>query len=81
MCRIDVHASLKSALALLAAPVLVEATIWDSDPFNQWGVDLANRLATELPPLVDGRTAAQARDGFTIGLVSNFRPLIGSGDA
>ena len=81
MGRIDMHASLKSALALLTAPVLVEATIWDSGPFNQWGVDLANRLATELPPLVDGRTAAQGRDGFTVGLVSNFRPLKGSGDA
>jgi hypothetical protein len=28
MGRIDMHASVKKALALLAAPVFVEATIW-----------------------------------------------------
>jgi glucose-6-phosphate isomerase len=57
-------------IALYEHRVFVEATVWDTNPFDQWGVELGKELATNLLPLVQGRAARQADDSSTQGLLS-----------
>jgi glucose-6-phosphate isomerase len=41
----------------------VQGVIWDVNSFDQWGVQLGKRLASETTPYVSGERAA--RDGPT----------------
>lgn len=41
-------------LALYEHSVFVQATIWGINPFDQWGVELGKRIATDLQPILDG---------------------------
>jgi glucose-6-phosphate isomerase len=57
-------------VALYEHRVFVEATVWDTNPFDQWGVELGKEMATNLLPLVQGRAARQADNSSTEGLLS-----------
>ena len=57
-------------VALYEHRVFVEATVWNTNPFDQWGVELGKEMATNLLPLVQGRAARQADNSSTEGLLS-----------
>jgi glucose-6-phosphate isomerase len=62
-------------VALYEHRVFVEATIWNINAFDQWGVELGKELATGLQAMVEGRQSTEGRDGSTQGLVGWMRGL------
>ena len=66
-------------IALYEHRVFTMAAIWDTNPFDQWGVELGKELASNLGPIVSDPTASTADlDGSTAGLVNHRRALIGA---
>ncbi|MFI5015768.1 MAG: glucose-6-phosphate isomerase [Hyphomicrobiales bacterium] len=61
-------------IALYEHRVFVEAAIFDTNAFDQWGVELGKELATTLLPMVKGETAPQG-DASTIGLMRHLATL------
>jgi len=56
------------------------AAIWDTNPFDQWGVELGKELANKLAPIVsDAAAPTEELDGSTAGLVEHRRALIAKG--
>ena len=72
--RLDPFA-LGRLVALYEHRVFVEATLFDINAFDQWGVELGKELATGLLPVVEGREDAGGRDASTAGLVRHMREL------
>ena len=67
-------------IALYEHRVFTMAAIWDTNPFDQWGVELGKELANKLAPIVSDATASLAGlDGSTAGLVEHRRALMGQG--
>ena len=62
-------------IALYEHRVFVEATLFDINAFDQWGVELGKELATGLQAAVEGREAASAHDGSTVGLIAHIHDL------
>jgi len=62
-------------LALYEHKVFVQGVIFDVNSFDQWGVELGKQLASEILPMVEGRTAIAGRDGSTLGLLARFHAL------
>ncbi len=68
-------------IALYEHKVFTQATIWDINAFDQWGVELGKELCSRLAPIVmsaDGST--EELDGSTAGLIAHRRSLT-AGDA
>ena len=65
-------------IALYEHRVFTMAAIWDTNPFDQWGVELGKELANKLAPIVsDAKASTADLDGSTAGLVQHRRALIG----
>ncbi len=65
-------------IALYEHRVFTMAAIWDTNPFDQWGVELGKELANKLAPIVSDAAAPTTElDGSTAGLVKHRRALIG----
>ena len=63
-------------IALYEHRVFTMAAIWDTNPFDQWGVELGKELASNLGPIVSDPKASTAElDGSTAGLVNHRRAL------
>ena len=56
-------------IALYEHRVFVEGVILGINSYDQWGVELGKELATALQPIVEGREAADDKDGSTRALV------------
>jgi glucose-6-phosphate isomerase len=56
--RLDA-ATLGKLVALYEHKVYVQGVIWDVNPFDQWGVQLGKRLASELGPAVQMSTSRE----------------------
>jgi glucose-6-phosphate isomerase len=70
-------AMLGRLIALYEHRVFVMAAIWDTNPFDQWGVELGKELASKLGPIVaDASASTQGLDASTVGLVSHRRALL-----
>ncbi len=66
-------------IALYEHRVFTMAAIWDTNPFDQWGVELGKELANKLAPIVsDAKASTADLDGSTAGLVQHRRALIGA---
>ncbi len=64
-------------IALYEHRVFTMAAIWDTNPFDQWGVELGKELANKLAPIVsDAKASTEDLDGSTAGLVQHRRALI-----
>jgi glucose-6-phosphate isomerase len=63
--RLDA-ATLGKLVALYEHKVFVQGVIWDVNSFDQWGVQLGKRLASQLTPAVEGAAAAQGKDPTAI---------------
>ena len=65
-------------IALYEHRVFTMAAIWDTNPFDQWGVELGKELANKLAPIVsDAKASTADLDGSTAALVQHRRALIG----
>ena len=66
-------------IALYEHRVFTMAAIWETNPFDQWGVELGKELASKLGPIVaDASASTTDLDGSTAGLVAHRRALIGT---
>ena len=61
-------------IALYEHRVFVEAAIFGTNAFDQWGVELGKELATTLLPMMKGEKPPQG-DGSTIGLMRHLASL------
>jgi glucose-6-phosphate isomerase len=59
-------------IALYEHRVFVEATVWDINAFDQWGVELGKELATNLLPIVTGKKSSVGLESSTAGLVAHL---------
>ena len=64
-------------IALYEHKVFVESVIWDINPFDQFGVELGKRLASELEPVIRGAEPQQELDVSTLGLCDFLRKNAG----
>jgi glucose-6-phosphate isomerase len=62
-------------LALYEHEVLVQGAIFEVNSFDQWGVELGKKLASELLPMVEGTRPIAGRDASTRGLLAAFHRL------
>jgi len=62
-------------IALYEHRVFVEAQLFHINAFDQWGVELGKELATNLLPVVQGKTDASKNDASTAGLVRHIHTL------
>ena len=63
-------------IALYEHRVFTMAAIWDTNPFDQWGVELGKELANKLVPIISDETAStESLDSSTAGLVAHRRKL------
>ncbi|MCC7413207.1 MAG: glucose-6-phosphate isomerase [Gammaproteobacteria bacterium] len=67
-------AALGTLVALYEHSVFTQATIWNIDPFDQWGVELGKQLARRIVPELSG-DAAPAHDSSTNALIRRCRAL------
>ncbi len=66
-------------IALYEHRVFTMAAIWDTAPFDQWGVELGKELASKLGPIVsDAKAPLDSLDASTAGLVTHRRKLQGA---
>jgi len=61
--------ALGQIVALYEHRVFVEGVILGINSFDQWGVELGKELATALQPILEGKMAADGKDGSTRALV------------
>jgi glucose-6-phosphate isomerase len=68
-------ATLGALVTLYEHRVFVEASVWNINAFDQWGVELGKELATGLLPVVEGKESPGSRDASTSGLIDCIRGL------
>ena len=77
MQRLDPQA-LGALIALYEHKVYVEATVWDINPFDQWGVELGKQLAKSIHQEIESSDTVSGHDSSTNGLINRaikFRNL------
>ncbi|HUQ51473.1 MAG TPA: glucose-6-phosphate isomerase, partial [Gammaproteobacteria bacterium] len=72
--RLDA-ATLGKLVALYEHKVFVQGVIWDINSFDQWGVQLGKRLASELTPFVAGDAGAARPPAALTGALAALRAL------
>ena len=63
--------SLGELIALYEHKIFVEAAIWDTNPFDQWGVELGKDLTSTVIPALEGGDSSHL-DSSTRTLVSHY---------
>ncbi|PPC74658.1 glucose-6-phosphate isomerase [Pokkaliibacter plantistimulans] len=64
--------SLGALIALYEHKVFVQSVIWDINPFDQWGVELGKKLASDTLELLQGHRSLEGYDPSTSGLVAHI---------
>jgi len=67
--------ALGALIALYEHKVFVEATIWDINPFDQWGVELGKQLAKSIHAQIDQAKTVSNHDASTNGLINRALKL------
>lgn len=62
-------------IALYEHKVFVQSVIWEINPFDQWGVELGKKMATQMLDALDGNSDNQALDCATRGLLDSIARL------
>ncbi|MBO9554761.1 glucose-6-phosphate isomerase [Cellulomonas sp.] len=63
-------------IALYEHITFVQGVVWGIDSFDQWGVELGKKLATEIAPAVEGDASAlAAQDPSTKALIAKYLEL------
>ncbi|HET8789842.1 MAG TPA: glucose-6-phosphate isomerase [Modicisalibacter sp.] len=66
--RLTPH-TLGALIALYEHKVFVQATIWDINPFDQWGVELGKKIATQTEQVMATHEGGEALDDSSRGLI------------
>lgn len=67
-------ATVGALIALYEHVVFTQATIWDIDPFDQWGVELGKRLTSGIADAMCANAPVQpVRDSSTSALIRRYR--------
>ena len=67
-------ATLGALIALYEHRTFVQAAIWDTNPFDQWGVELGKEIGSQILPALTGEADPGADfDSATNGQVAQFR--------
>ncbi len=61
--------TLGALVALYEHKVFVQATIWDINPFDQWGVELGKKIATQTEQVIASHEGVEALDDSSRGLI------------
>ncbi len=56
-------------IALYEHKIFVQGAIWNINPFDQWGVELGKKLASEILPQLKGQSKGALSDSSTRGLI------------
>jgi glucose-6-phosphate isomerase len=64
---------LGSILALYEHKVFVQATLWNINPFDQWGVELGKKLVKEILPNLEKANSELETDSSTAGLIRFYQ--------
>ena len=64
--------TLGALIALYEHKVFVQAVIWDINPFDQWGVELGKKIATDTQAIIDGGGDISRMDASSRGLIEAF---------
>jgi glucose-6-phosphate isomerase len=67
--------ALGALIALYEHKVFVEATIWDINPFDQWGVELGKQLAKSIHNEISDAVLVKSHDSSTNGLINRALKL------
>ena len=70
--RLDPH-TLGMLVALYEHKVFVQSVVWDTNAFDQWGVELGKQLAGKILPELRDKASALRHDASTSGLIGYFR--------
>ena len=62
-------------IALYEHKVFVQSVIWGINPFDQWGVELGKKMATEMLGALEGTTPSSEFDCATQGLLDSIQSL------
>jgi len=62
-------------LALYEHKIFVQGVIWNINSFDQWGVELGKKLASDILPELAGEEPVESHDSSTNGLISAFKSL------
>ncbi|MCH4563392.1 glucose-6-phosphate isomerase [Halomonas sp. EGI 63088] len=62
-------ATLGALIALYEHKVFVQATIWEINPFDQWGVELGKKIAGETQRILESHQGLEAMDDSTRALI------------
>jgi len=62
-------------IALYEHKIFVQASIWDINPFDQWGVELGKQLAKKILPELAQDAPVGEHDSSTRGLIDRIRKL------
>ena len=68
--------SLGQLVALYEHKTFTQATVWNVNPFDQWGVELGKTLATTIAPELTSTSPSsppQPRDSSTQSLINRYR--------
>ncbi|MHB1236181.1 MAG: glucose-6-phosphate isomerase [Gallionella sp.] len=60
-------------IALYEHKVFVQSVVWDTNAFDQWGVELGKQLAGKILPELRDKASALRHDASTSGLIGYFR--------
>ncbi|MBT00255.1 MAG: glucose-6-phosphate isomerase [Oceanospirillaceae bacterium] len=65
--------SLGQLIALYEHKVYTQAVIWEINPFDQWGVELGKKMATQMLDALEDPDSNEALDSATRGLLDQIR--------
>lgn len=67
--------TLGSLIALYEHKIFVQGVIWNLNSFDQWGVELGKRLATNILAELDDLNPVSTHDSSTNGLINYYKKL------
>jgi glucose-6-phosphate isomerase len=69
-------AVLGKLVALYEHSVFTQGAVWNLDPFDQWGVELAKALATRIADELRADVPQLAHDSSTNALIERYRAAV-----
>jgi glucose-6-phosphate isomerase len=69
--RLDPH-TLGMLIALYEHKVFVQSVVWNTNPFDQWGVELGKQLAGKILPELIAVVSSAGHDSSTSGLIGYY---------
>jgi glucose-6-phosphate isomerase len=64
--------TLGSLIALYEHKIFVQASLWQINPFDQWGVELGKQLAQKILPALTTEAPHTTHDNSTSGLIAKI---------